>query len=40
MIDYNLVGKHSYLPYNDLLNDPGFARIKDNNTPPDESTIR
>ena len=40
MIDSNLVGKHSFLHYNDLLNDPGFARIKDNNTPPDESTIR
>ena len=40
MIDSNLVGKHSFLHYNDLLNDPGFARIKDNNIPPDESTIR
>ena len=40
MIDSNLVGKHSFLHYNDLINDPGFARIKDNNIPPDESTIR
>ncbi|MBS3810948.1 MAG: hypothetical protein KGY44_03690 [Halanaerobiales bacterium] len=29
-----------FLHYNDLLNDPGFARIKDNNIPPDESKIR
>jgi len=40
MIDSNLVGKHSFLHYNDLLNDPGFARIKANNISPDESTIR
>src|SRR6056297_3240901 len=40
MIDSNLVGKLSFLHYNDLLNNPGFARIKANNTPPDESTIR
>jgi len=40
MIDSNLIGKHSFLHYNDLLNDPRFTRIKDNNTPPDESTIR
>ena len=29
-----------FLHYNDLLNDPGFARIKDNNIPSDKSTIR
>src|SRR6056297_1778208 len=40
MIDSNLVGKHSFLHYNDLLNDPGFLRIKDNRTLPDESTVR
>ena len=40
MIDSNLVGKHYYLHYNDLLNDPGFLRIKDNSTLPDESTVR
>jgi len=40
MIDSNLVGKHSFLHYNDLINDPGFARIKANNISPDESTIR
>jgi len=26
MIDSNLVGKHSFLHYNDLLNDPGFLK--------------
>jgi len=39
MFGCNLVAKHSFLHYNDLINDPGFLRIKDNNTPPDESTI-
>ncbi len=28
LIDSNLVGKHSFLHCNDLLNDPGFQRIK------------
>lgn len=40
IIDSNLVGKHSFLHYNDLLNDPGLQRIKNTNNLPDESTIR
>ena len=40
IIDSNLVGKHSFLHYNDLLHDPGFLRIKDTNSLPEESTVR
>lgn len=40
LIDSNLVGKHSFLHCNDLLNDPGLRRIKGPESLPDESTIR
>ena len=40
IIDSNLVGKHSFLHYNDLLHDPGFLRIKGTNSLPEESTVR
>ena len=40
LIDSNLVGKHSFFHCNDLLNDPGFQRIKNTEILPEESTIR
>lgn len=40
MINSNLVGKHRFVHYNDLNNDPGFLRIKGEDTNPDESTCR
>jgi signal peptidase I len=40
MINSNLVGKHHFAHYNDLIDDPGFLRIKDTEVLPDESTCR
>lgn len=40
MINNNILGNHCFAHYNNLANDPGFIRITENDTLPDESTCR